>query len=129
MEQQCLANMSHEIRTPMNAVIGMTSLVLNTELNAKQKFYLEGIKNSSDNLLHIINDILDISKIEAGKMELEKIDFSIYEIVKQVIQTIQHKAEEKGLELAQSVDSDIPVVIGDPVRVSQVLINLAGNAV
>ena len=129
-EQQFLANMSHEIRTPMNAVVGMTNLLLNSPLNQKQLFYLDGIKKSSNNLLHIINDILDISKIEAGKMELESIDFSISSVARQVIQTLRHKAEEKGLELLllESL-GDEDIVLGDPVRLNQVLINLAGNAI
>jgi signal transduction histidine kinase/CheY-like chemotaxis protein/HPt (histidine-containing phosphotransfer) domain-containing protein/Tfp pilus assembly protein PilF len=129
-KQQFLANMSHEIRTPMNAVMGMTSLVLETPLQDKQKFYMEGIKKSSDTLLHIINDILDLSKIEAGKMELEKIDFSLSDTLKQVWQTLSHRAEEKGLELLVKIDPGMDdVVIGDPVRLNQVLINLAGNAI
>ena len=128
-KQQFLANMSHEIRTPMNAVMGMTNLVLDTPLAEKQKFYMEGIKKSSDNLLHIINDILDLSKIEAGKMELEHIDFSISDLVDQVIQILRHRADEKGLELIIQINSDVPeVVMGDPIRLSQILINLAGNA-
>lgn len=127
---QFLANMSHEIRTPMNAVMGMTNLVLNSPLNDKQKFYLEGIKKSSDTLLHIINDILDFSKIEAGKMELEHIDFSLAEVVEQVKRTLQHKAEEKGLAFITDIDHSLPeVIIGDPVRLNQVLMNLAGNAI
>jgi signal transduction histidine kinase/AmiR/NasT family two-component response regulator/streptogramin lyase len=129
-KQQFLANMSHEIRTPMNAVMGMTSLVLDTPLAEKQKFYMEGIKKSSDNLLHIINDILDLSKIEAGKMELEQIDFSITGLIDQVKQTLNHRADEKGLELITMIKSDVSdIVIGDPVRLNQVLINLAGNAI
>ena len=129
-KQQFLANMSHEIRTPMNAVMGMTDLVLGTSLEEKQKFYLVRIKKSSDNLLHIINDILDLSKIEAGKMELEHIDFSINDLVDQVKQTLQHRAEEKGLAFITHVKSDVSdVVMGDPARLNQVLINLAGNAI
>ncbi|WP_317899385.1 tetratricopeptide repeat protein [Aurantibacillus circumpalustris] len=130
LEQQFLANMSHEIRTPMNAVMGMTNLVLDSPLNPKQKFYLDIIKKSADNLLYIINDILDLSKIEAGKLDVEKIDFSIETVSKQVMQTLQHKAEEKGLELVLNLDSALPaVVLGDPVRLNQILMNLAGNAI
>ena len=129
-KQEFLANMSHEIRTPMNAVMGMTNLVLDSKITDKQKFYLEGIKKSSETLLHIINDILDLSKIEAGKMELEKIDFSLHETVEQVKQIMQHKAGEKGLELVVDISSKIPdVLLGDPVRLNQVLINLTGNAI
>ncbi len=125
-----LANMSHEIRTPMNAVMGMTNLVLDSPLTVGQRTYMEGIKNSSDTLLHIINDILDLSKIEAGKIELETIDFSILDVLEQIKQTLSQKAEEKGLQFILEVEAGIPeVVIGDPFRLNQVLINLAGNAI
>ena len=129
-KQQFLANMSHEIRTPMNAVMGMTGLLMGKNPRPDQINYLDGIKKSSGNLLHIINDILDLSKIEAGKMELEKIDFSIRDIVDQVHQTLLHKAEEKTIELITDIDPKLPdIVLGDPVRLNQVLMNLAGNAI
>ena len=129
-KQQFLANMSHEIRTPMNAVMGMTSLALDTGVPEKQKMYLAGIKKSSDNLLHIINDILDLSKIEAGKMELEEIDFSLAATLEQVKQVLSYRAEEKGLQLVIFIDPAVPdVAIGDPVRLGQVLLNLAGNGI
>lgn len=128
--EQFLANMSHEIRTPMSAVMGMTNLVLSSPLNNKQRFYLDGIKKSSEILLHIINDILDFSKISAGKMELEDIDFSLHELVKQVRRILQQKAGDKGLELITTIDKNVDdVLMGDPVRLNQVLMNLAGNAI
>ncbi|RLD24734.1 MAG: hypothetical protein DRI54_05820, partial [Bacteroidetes bacterium] len=129
-KQQFLANMSHEIRTPMNAVMGMTNLLLDKDPKKDQINYLDGIKKSSDNLLHIINDILDLSKIESGKMEIEHIDFSIRTSLNHVKKILNHRADEKGLELFCSIKSDVmDVVMGDPVRLNQVLINLTGNAI
>lgn len=129
-KQQFLANMSHEIRTPMNAVMGMTNLLLDQSPRHDQTHYLNGIRKSSDILLHIINDILDLSKIEAGKMELEEIDFSLSDVIDQIQQTLQYKAEEKGLELRTEIDHSIPdILAGDPVRINQILMNLTGNAI
>src|SRR5688572_20715719 len=129
-KQQFLANMSHEIRTPMNAVMGMTNLLLDKNPRNDQLNYLQGVQKSSSILLHIINDILDISKIEAGKIELEQIDFVLKEVVEQVRQTLHHKASENGIQLIVDFDQIIPeVVVGDPVRLNQVLMNLAGNAI
>jgi len=129
-KSQFLANMSHEIRTPMNAVLGMTSLTLDTKLTPLQSKYLNGVKKSSENLLVIINDILDLSKLEAGKMELEKIPFKLSEQIEQVHDTLRFKAEEKALSFETHINDDVPeVLIGDPSRLNQILINLCGNAI
>lgn len=125
-----LAHMSHEIRTPMNAIIGMSSLLSNTELTGKQKVYLDAIRTSSKNLLSIINDILDFSKIEAGKLNVENIGFSIEKLVKNAIGAVNHLAAGKSIMLSFKIDPQIAqVVIGDPTRVNQVLLNLLSNAI
>ena len=126
-----LANMSHEIRTPMNAIMGMTRQLSKTELSETQKFYLNVIHSASDNLLVIINDILDLSKVEAGKLSLENIGFSARDVIGRAIQVLAHKAEEKGLKLSNSIfDEEIaPILIGDPYRLNQILLNLMGNAI
>ena len=129
-EQQFLANMSHEIRTPMNAVMGMTNLLLQKHPREDQLRYLDSIRQSSQALLVILNDILDISKIQAGRLELEYTDLRITDLLAAVRTTLQFRAEEKGLTLEVASDPAIPpVLIGDPVRLQQVLLNLAGNAV
>lgn len=129
-KQQFLANMSHEIRTPLNAILGMTHLLLDKEPREDQLRYLRAMRQASGNLLGIINDILDVSKIEAGKIVLEHIDFDLRETVDGVYQTLHLKAEENQIRFIQTVADAVPAWIkGDPTRVTQVLTNLAGNAI
>jgi PAS domain S-box-containing protein len=129
-KQQFLSNMSHEIRTPMNAIIGFTKVVLKTDLTAKQKEYLTAIKMSGDALIVLINDILDLAKVDAGKMTFEKIPFKLNLSLKAMLHLFETKIQEKNLKLITNYDVNIPeVLVGDPVRLHQIILNLLSNAI
>jgi PAS domain S-box-containing protein len=129
-KQQFLSNMSHEIRTPMNAIIGFTKVLLKTELSVKQKEYLLAIKMSGDALIVLINDILDLAKVDAGKMTFEQIPFKMAASISAMLHLFETKIQEKNLKLVREYDKNIPdVLVGDPVRLHQIILNLVSNAV
>jgi len=131
VKQSFLANMSHEIRTPMNGIVGMSNLLSKTHLNKKQEYYLNILQSTSDHLLKILNDILDLSKIESGNLTLQFENFSLRESINRAMEVMHQRAEEKGILLSNSFfdDTIAPILIGDPLRINQILLNILSNAI
>ncbi|MCB1660676.1 MAG: hybrid sensor histidine kinase/response regulator, partial [Pseudomonadales bacterium] len=129
IKSEFLANMSHEVRTPMNGMIGMTQLLADTPLNQEQKHYINTIQSSCEALLRIINDILDYSKIEAGKLDVEHTNFNLHQLLTECALLFALPAKERGLPIKTEIMPDVPCwMVGDPTRIRQVLINMLGNA-
>ncbi|NOQ80683.1 MAG: response regulator [Gammaproteobacteria bacterium] len=130
IKSQFLANMSHEIRTPLNGIIGLGQVLLKSELTSKQRLHLQKINTSSDLLLHLVNEILDFSKVESGQMELDKVNFSIQDVVNNVCELLIDKAIQKNIQLSFFIEPDVPdIMMGDPLRLSQILMNITNNAI
>jgi two-component system, sensor histidine kinase and response regulator len=129
-KSEFLANISHEFRTPMNGILGMTELILDTDINSEQREYLEMVKSSADSLLRLLSDIPDFSKVEAGKVELLDHEFALEQSLAETLQVMRFRAQQKGIELRWRISSEVPErVVGDASRLRQVLINLVGNAI